>query len=85
MHNFSVRTMVDVECNLLNLGQRATPRFQVVNVVWMCGLNMQLGGGDIMLQNWTWHRMRCCLMWDGRCCNRWGLLMIGEQHKQDGN
>ncbi len=50
MQNFSVRTMVDVECNLLNLGQRATPQFHVVNNVWMWGLNMLLGGGDIMLE-----------------------------------
>jgi hypothetical protein len=45
MRNFSVRTMVDVECNLLDLGQRAMPRFHVVNVVGMCGLYMYLGGG----------------------------------------
>jgi hypothetical protein len=42
VQNFSVRTMtmVDLECNLLDLGQRAMPRFHVVNVVGMCGLNM---------------------------------------------
>ncbi len=49
MRNFSVQTMVDVECNLLDLGQQATPRFHIVNVVGMCGLYMYLGGGDIML------------------------------------
>jgi hypothetical protein len=42
--------MVDLECNLLDLGQQATPQFRVVNVVGMCRLNMSLGGGgDIML------------------------------------
>ena len=40
VRNFSVQTMVDVESNLLDLGQRATPQFHVVNVVGMCGLNM---------------------------------------------
>ncbi len=49
VRNFSFRTMVDVECNLLDLGQRATPRFRIINVVGMCGLYMSLGGGDIML------------------------------------
>ncbi len=52
VRNFSVRSIVDVECNLLDLGQRATPRFRVVNDVGMCGLYMQLGGGGIScLQN----------------------------------
>ncbi len=45
VRNFSVRTMVDVECNLLDLGQWAMPQFRFVNVVGMCGLNMWLGGG----------------------------------------
>ena len=49
MRNFSVQTMVDVECNLLDLGQLATPRFCIVNVVGMCGLACNWGGGDIML------------------------------------
>ncbi len=83
--NFSVQTMVDVECNLLDLGQWATPWFWVVNVVGMCGLYMYLGGGISCLQNWTWHRISCCLIWDARCCNRRGLSMIGKQHTQDGN
>ena len=44
------------------------------------------GGGKVScLQNWTWQRISCCLMWDARCCNRQGLSMIGEQHKRDGN
>ncbi len=44
MRNFSVWTMVDVECNLLDLGQRAQ-RLHIVNVVGMCGLNIELGWG----------------------------------------
>jgi hypothetical protein len=37
--------MVDVECNLLDLGQRAMPGFFIDNDVGMCGLYMYLGGG----------------------------------------
>ncbi len=86
MRNFSVQTIVDVECTRLigpgSAGHNATLLILLGDVR---AIHITEGGRISWLRKRTWHGITYCLMCDARCCGRQGLSMIGEQHKQDGN
>ena len=86
MRNFSVQTIVDVECTrLIGPGSAGHDAALLILLGDVRAIHVTGGGGISWLRKRTWHRISCCLMCDARCCGRRGLSMIGEQHKRDGD